>query len=62
MKSTLEWMSFNLHPFEKQTCNDYGASHYDQGTSRAQVHLRKSWTQGKPMYCQGRIPIRRRSV
>lgn len=41
LKSTLEWMSFNLHPFENKPVMIMGASHYDQGTSRAQVHLRK---------------------
>ncbi|WP_029552682.1 NAD(P)H-dependent oxidoreductase [Streptococcus sobrinus] len=41
LKSTLEWLSFNLHPFENKPVMIVGASYYDQGTSRAQVHLRK---------------------
>ncbi len=41
LKSTLEWLSFNLHPFENKPVMIIGASYYDQGTSRAQVHLRK---------------------
>ncbi|MFU2222018.1 NAD(P)H-dependent oxidoreductase [Streptococcus pluranimalium] len=42
LKSTLEWLSFgNLHPFENKPIMIVGASYYDQGTSRAQVHLRK---------------------
>ncbi|MBM7636122.1 NAD(P)H-dependent oxidoreductase [Streptococcus saliviloxodontae] len=41
LKSTLEWLSFNLHPFEDKPVMIVGASYYDQGTSRAQVHLRK---------------------
>ena len=42
LKSTLEWLSFNLHPFENKPVMIVGASYYDQGTSRAQVHLRKT--------------------
>ncbi|MGT2929517.1 NAD(P)H-dependent oxidoreductase [Streptococcus dentasini] len=41
LKSTLEWLSFNLHPFESKPVMIVGASYHDQGTSRAQVHLRK---------------------
>ncbi|MGT2647934.1 NAD(P)H-dependent oxidoreductase [Streptococcus uberis] len=41
LKSTLEWLSFNLHPLENKPVMIVGASYYDQGTSRAQVHLRK---------------------
>lgn len=42
LKSTLEWLSFgDLHPFENKPIMIVGASYYDQGTSRAQVHLRK---------------------
>lgn len=42
LKSTLEWLSFgDLHPFENKPIMIIGASYYDQGTSRAQVHLRK---------------------
>lgn len=41
LKSVLEWMSFEVHPFENKPIMIVGASYYDQGTSRAQVHLRK---------------------
>lgn len=41
LKSTLEWLSFNLHPLENTPVMIVGASYYAQGTSRAQVHLRK---------------------
>ena len=41
LKSTLEWLSFKLHPLENKPVMIVGASYYDQGTSRAQVHLRK---------------------
>lgn len=41
LKNALEWMSFNLHPLENKPVMIVGASYYDQGTSRAQVHLRK---------------------
>ncbi|WP_438839051.1 NAD(P)H-dependent oxidoreductase [Streptococcus pluranimalium] len=42
LKSILEWLSFgDLHPFENKPIMIVGASYYDQGTSRAQVHLRK---------------------
>lgn len=30
-----------MHPFESKPVMIVGASYYDQGTSRAQVHLRK---------------------
>ena len=32
---------FEVHPFENKPVMIVGASYYDQGTSRAQVHLRK---------------------
>ena len=41
LKSVLEWLSFQVHPFENKPVMIVGASYYDQGTSRAQVHLRK---------------------
>lgn len=41
LKSTLEWLSFKKHPLENKPVMIMGASYYDQGTSRAQVHLRK---------------------
>lgn len=41
LKSVLEWLSYEVHPFESKPVMIVGASYYDQGTSRAQVHLRK---------------------
>ncbi|EHJ53368.1 NAD(P)H-dependent oxidoreductase [Streptococcus macacae] len=41
LKSVLEWLSFEVHPFENKPVMIVGASYYDQGTSRAQAHLRK---------------------
>ncbi|WP_303975446.1 NAD(P)H-dependent oxidoreductase [Streptococcus merionis] len=41
LKSTLEWLSYKLHPLQDKPVMIVGASYYDQGTSRAQVHLRK---------------------
>ena len=41
LKSVLEWLSYETHPFENKPVMIVGASYYDQGTSRAQVHLRK---------------------
>lgn len=41
LKSTLEWLSYKIHPLENKPVMIVGASYYDQGTSRAQVHLRK---------------------
>ena len=41
LKSVLEWLSYQVHPFESKPVMIVGASYYDQGTSRAQVHLRK---------------------
>ena len=41
LKSTLEWLSYKLHPLDGKPVMIVGASYYDQGTSRAQVHLRK---------------------
>lgn len=41
LKSVLEWLSFKVHPFENQPVLIIGASYYDQGTSRAQLHLRQ---------------------
>lgn len=41
LKSTLEWLSFKLHPFKNKPVMIMGASYLEQGTSRAQVHLRK---------------------
>lgn len=41
LKSVLEWLSYEVHPFENKPVMIVGASYYDQGTSRAQIHLRK---------------------
>ena len=41
LKSVIEWLSYDVHPFENKPVMIVGASYYDQGTSRAQVHLRK---------------------
>lgn len=41
LKNALEWLSFSLHPFENKPVMIVGASYYDQGTSRAQLDLRK---------------------
>ena len=41
LKSTLEWLSYKLHPFENKPVMVMGASYYNQGTSRSQLHLRQ---------------------
>ena len=41
LKSVLEWLLYEVHPFENKPVMIVGALYYDQGTSRAQVHLRK---------------------
>lgn len=41
LKSVLEWLSFNLHPFENKPVMVIGASYFTQGSSRAQLHLRQ---------------------
>lgn len=41
LKSVLEWLSYQVHPFESKPVMIVGASYHDQGTSRAQTHLRK---------------------
>lgn len=41
LKSAIEWLSFKIHPFEDKPVLVMGASYYDQGTSRAQLHLRQ---------------------
>ncbi len=38
LKSVLEWLSYDVHPFGNKPVMIVGASYYDQGTSRAQVH------------------------
>ena len=41
LKSALEWFSYKIHPMEDKPVLVMGASYYDQGTSRAQLHLRQ---------------------
>lgn len=41
LKSTIEWLSFKVHPFEGKPVMIVGASYYQQGSSRAQLHLRQ---------------------
>ncbi|MBF6979139.1 NAD(P)H-dependent oxidoreductase [Tuanshanicoccus lijuaniae] len=41
LKSALEWLSFKVHPLENKPVMIVGASYYDQGSSRAQLHLRQ---------------------
>ena len=41
LKSVIEWLSFKVHPFQNQPVLIVGASYFDQGTSRAQLHLRQ---------------------
>lgn len=41
LKSILEWLSFKIHPLEGKPVMIVGASYYDQGSSRAQLHLRQ---------------------
>jgi NAD(P)H-dependent FMN reductase len=41
LKSVIEWLSFNTHPFKGQPVMLVGTSYFDLGTSRAQSHLRQ---------------------
>lgn len=41
LKNLLEWLSFSLHPLENKPVMIMGASYTEQGTSRAQISLRK---------------------
>lgn len=41
LKSLIEWLSFNLHPFDGKPVMIVGASLDVQGSSRAQLHLRQ---------------------
>lgn len=41
LKNTLEWLSYQLHPLDGKPVMIVGASYYDQGSSRAQLHLRQ---------------------
>src|SRR5699024_8360905 len=41
LKSIIEWLSYNLHPFDGKPVMIVGASYDIQGSSRAQLHLRQ---------------------
>lgn len=41
LKSLLEWLSFKVHSLENKPVMIVGASYFDQGSSRAQLHLRQ---------------------
>jgi NAD(P)H-dependent FMN reductase len=41
MKNVIEWMSYQLHPLDGKPVLVVGASYFDQGTSRAQLHLKQ---------------------
>ncbi|MDN6193950.1 MAG: NAD(P)H-dependent oxidoreductase [Alkalibacterium gilvum] len=41
LKSVIEWLSFKIHPLDNKPVMIVGASYYDQGSSRAQLHLRQ---------------------
>ncbi|WP_024784536.1 NADPH-dependent FMN reductase [Streptococcus mutans] len=41
LKSMLEWLSYQLHPFKNKPVMIVGTSYYNQGTSHAQEHLRQ---------------------
>lgn len=41
LKSVLEWLSFKIHSLENKPVMIVGASYFDQGSSRAQLHLRQ---------------------
>lgn len=41
LKSTIEWLSCKVHPLDNKPVMVVGASYYDQGSSRAQLHLRQ---------------------
>ncbi|WP_407658132.1 NADPH-dependent FMN reductase [Limosilactobacillus caecicola] len=41
LKSVLEWLSYQVHPFNQKPVLIVGASYFSQGTSRAQLDLRQ---------------------
>lgn len=41
LKSFIEWVSFTIHPLENKPVLIVGASYFEQGSSRAQLHLRQ---------------------
>lgn len=40
MKNVIEWLSYKLHPFDGKPVWIVGASYFNQGSSRAQLHLK----------------------
>ena len=41
LKSTIEWLSYKIHPLEDKPVLIVGASYFTQGSSRAQLDLRE---------------------
>lgn len=41
LKNVIEWLSYKLHPFEDKPVWIVGASYHNQGSSRAQLHLKQ---------------------
>lgn len=41
LKSVLEWLSYKAHPLQAKPVMVIGASYFEQGSSRAQLHLRQ---------------------
>ena len=41
LKSVIEWLLFKINPLEDKPVMIVGGSYYDQGSSRAQLHLRQ---------------------
>lgn len=41
LKNVIEWLSYNVHPFDGKPVMIVGASYHTQGSSRAQLHLRQ---------------------
>lgn len=42
LKSLIEWLSYDLHPFKQKPVLILGASYSDQGTANAQAHLKSA--------------------
>lgn len=41
LKNVIEWLSYEVHPFDGKPVMIVGASYHTQGSSRAQLHLRQ---------------------
>lgn len=41
LKNIIEWLSYEVHPFDQKPVMIVGASYHVQGSSRAQLHLRQ---------------------